>query len=176
MKNLLRTFVGVAALLLLSSLVMARGKADFDKFLKSATENVANYNTDAYYAKLEFTNKKTNEKKKFADFDEVDRFVYKLMQTDMLSHQLEELYGKWKEELKNAEETPEEETEASKKDVTAYLDKLMVLRKKNAEQVETMLDELFKKFPNKFTKEEKDYVLKNVKEYHDKHNLIKRNK
>jgi len=174
MKNLLKTFVGVTALLMLSSIAFARGKADFDKFLKGATDNVASYGTEAHYAKQEFTNKQTGEKKKFADFDDVDKHVYMTMQTDILSHQLEDLYNKWKEELKNAEDTPDDENEASKKDVTAYMDKLMALRKKNAEQVEKMVNDLFSKWPNKFTKEEKDYVLKNVQAYHDKHNLIKR--
>lgn len=174
MKNLFKTFTGIMALLLLASFAFARGKVDFDKFLKAATDNVANYPTETYYGKLEFTNKKTGEKKKFADFDEVDRYVYSVTQTEMLSHQLEELYNKWKEELKNAEETPDDANDASKKDVTQYMDKLMVLRKKNAEKVEQMTNELFNKWPNKFTKEEKEFVLKNLQEYHDKNNLIKR--
>lgn len=174
MRNIFKVFTGIVAFLLLTSLAFARDKADFDKFLKTATDNVANYPTKAHYDKMEFTNKKTNEKKKFADFDEVDRQVFIIMQTDSLSHQLEDLYNKWGEELKNAEETPDDENAASKKDVTAYMDKLMALRKKNAEKVEQMTNEMFNKFPDKFTKEEKEYILKAIQEYHDKNNLIKR--
>jgi hypothetical protein len=164
------------ALLLMASFAFARSKADFDKFLKTATDNVANYPTEAHYGKMEFTNKKTNEKKQFADFDEVDRRVYILMQLDLLSRQLEDLHSKWKEELKNAEETPDDANEASKKDVTVYLEKLLALRKQNAEKTEELANGLFKKFPDKFTKEEKDQVIKTMKEYHDKSNLIKRDK
>jgi hypothetical protein len=164
------------ALLLMASFAFARGKADFDKFLKTATDKIANYNSDKYYEKLEFSNSKTNEKKKFVDFDEIDRRVYILLQLDLLSRQLEDLHNKWKEELKNAEETPDDANEASKKDVTAYLEKLLVLRKQNAAKTEELANELFKKFPDKFTKEEKDQVLKTMKEYHDKSDLIKRDK
>lgn len=174
MKNLIKASIGIVTLCLLASFAFARGKVDFDKFLKSATDNAANYSSEKYYEKLEFTNKKTNEKKKFSDYDEVDRMVFMVMQCNSLSHQLENLYNVWKDELKNAEETPDDETEANKKDVTQYMEKLLELRKTNAVGVEKMVNDLFSKFPDKFTKEEKDYVLKSVTEYHDKHNLIKR--
>jgi hypothetical protein len=174
MKNLIRASVVAMAFFLLAGLGFARGKADFDKFLKAATDNVTNYSSEKFYEKLEFTNKKTGEKKKFSDFEEVDRLTFILMQCDTLSHQLEDLYNKWKEELKNAEETPDDANEASKKDVTEYMEKLLELRKTNAVKVEKMVNDLFSKFPDKFTKEEKDYVLKTLKEYHDKDNLIKR--
>jgi hypothetical protein len=174
MRNLLKASIVAVALVLLANCAFARSKADFNKFLKSSTDNVTNYGSKEFYEKLEFTNKKTGEKKKFADFDEVDRAVFMAMQSDQLSHQLEDLYNKWKEELKNAEETPDDENEASKKDVAQYLEKLLELRKTNAVQVEKMINDLFTKFPDKFTKEEKEYVLKTLTEYHDKHNLIKR--
>jgi len=174
MKNLLKASIGVVALCMLASFAFARGKADFNKFLKSSTDNVNNYSSKEYYEKLEFTNKKTGEKKKFSDFTEIDRSVFMAMQADLLSHQLEDLYNKWKEELKNAEETPDDENEASKKDVTQYMEKLFELRKKNAAGVEKMVNDMFSKFPDKFTKEEKEYVLKSITEYHDKHKLVPR--
>jgi len=174
MRNLLKASIGIVALFMLASFAFARGKADFNKFLKSSTEGVANYSSKEYYEKLEFTNNKTGEKKKFSDFSEVDRAVFMALQADQFSHQLEDLYNKWKEELKNAEETPDDENEASKKDVTQYLEKLFELRKKNAANVEKMVNDLFTKFPDKFTKEEKEHVLKSLTEYHDKHKLIQR--
>lgn len=162
--------------LLLVSSVFARSKQDFDKFLKAATDNAVKYSSETYYEKLEFTNKQTGEKKKFSDFSEVDRFVFMLMQCDVLSHEMEDLYNKWKEEFKNAEDTPDDENEASKKDVTQYMEKILDVRKKNAEKVEALIAELFKKWPDKFTKEEQEYITKNIRDYHDKNNLIKRNK
>lgn len=174
MKNMFKTFAGMVALLLLVGAASARPKADFDKFLKMMTDNVGKTAVEKTYDKVEFTNKKSGEKKKFVDFDEVDRQVFITMQTDLLSRELEDLYGKWKEELKSAEETPDDEKEASKKDVTEYLDKLFALRKKNAEQTESLLANLFKKWPDKFTQEEQDHISKSIKSYHDKSNLIKR--
>lgn len=174
MKNLVKAFLGIMAFLLLSNYVDARSKQDFDKFLKAATDNAVKYNSEAHYEKLEFINKQTGEKKKFSDFPEVDRFVFMLMQCDVISHEMEDLYNKWKEELKNAEDAPDDENEASKKDVTQYMEKLLAVRKKNAEKVEALVSELFKKLPDKFTKEEQEYIAKSIREYHDKNNLIKR--
>jgi len=171
-----KAYLSIMSLLFLVALVFGRDKSDFEKFLKNNVDRVENSVLEKSYEKLEFTNKKTGEKKKFSDFPEIDRAVYMLMQSDLLSREMEDLYNKWKEELKNAEETPDAESEAGKKDVTAYMEKLMVLRKKNAEQVEGLVDKIFKKWPDKFTKEEQDYTLKNIREYHDKSNLVKRKK
>lgn len=173
MKKLIMSF---CLIVFLASSVFARGKQDFDKFLKSATSNVTNYSSQKYYEKLEFTNKKTGQKKKFADFSEVDRFVLIVMQCDLLSHEMENLYNKWKEDLKTAEDTPDDESEAGKKEITQYMEKLLVLRKQNAENVERLVAELFKKWPDKFTKEEQEYVTKNIQQYHNKSDLIKRKK
>ena len=169
-----KVYLSIMALLLLVGLVFGRDKSDFEKFLKNSVNKVENCILEKSYDKLEFTNNKTGEKKKFSDFPEIDRSIYTFMQSDLLSREMEDLYNKWKEELKNAEETPDTKSEASKKDVTAYMEKLMVLRKKNAEQVEALVEKMFKKYPDKFTKEEQNYVLKTIREYHDKSNLIKR--
>lgn len=174
MKNLIRTSLGAMAFLLLVSSAVARSKQDFDKFLKTVTDNAIKYSSEAHYEKLEFTNKQTGEKKKFSDFAEVDRFVFILMQCDVLSHEMEDLYNKWKEELKNAEDAPDDENEANKKDIAQYMEKLLAVRKENSEKVEALVSELFKKWPDKFTKEEQEYITKSIKDYHDKNNLIKR--
>lgn len=174
MKTLLKSYLGVLTLLFLVGLATARDKKDFDRFLKSTQVNFDNTASEKFYENLEFTNNKTKEKKKFSDFSEVDRAVYILMQTDVLSHEMEDLYNKWKEELKTAEETPSDENEASKKDVTAYMEKLMELRIKNAEKVESLVANLFKKWPDKFTKDEQEYITKKIKEYHDKEKLVER--
>jgi hypothetical protein len=171
-----KAYVSILATLLLVGLVFGRDKADFDKFLKSNVDKVDNSVLEKSYEKIEFTNKKTGEKKKFTDFLKIDRYIYMLLQTDLLSREIEDLYNKWKEELKSAEETPDVENEASKKDIIEYMNKLMELRKKNAEQVEVLVEKIFKKWPDKFTKEEQDYILKTIREYHDKNSLVKRKK
>ena len=52
----------------------------------------------------------------------------------------------------------------------------MNLRKKNALKLESLAESIFEKWPDKFTKEEKEAILKALKEYNDKHQLIKREK
>jgi hypothetical protein len=131
-------------------------------------------NSAKFYANLEFANKKTGEKKKFSDFSELDRQVYTVMLLESFGHDMEELYNKWKEELAKAEDSPDDEKDASKKDIAEYMAKLTLLRKKNAERLESILDIMFKKWPEKFTEEEKSLTLKKIRDYHDKHKLIKR--
>src|SRR5581483_4390616 len=158
-----RSLLSLVTILLATGFVSARTKQDFDKFLKQTASQVENYPNEKYYESLEFTNPKTNEKKKFSDFPKVDRFIFMLIKCDTLSREMEDLYNKWDEELKKAEDTPDDASEASKKDVTNYMNKLMTLRKQNAEKVESMVGELFKQYPDKFTKEEQDYIIKSVR-------------
>jgi hypothetical protein len=175
MKNLVRTTLAFMAFLFAINLIAAE-KKDFEAVLTSLDKAIPNYHTDKFYEKHEFKNKKTGEVKKFSNFGELERAVFIFFQGDKLSHDLEGLYEKWQAELKSAEDKPEDEEDASKKDVEKYLEKLMVLRKKNAEKVESLIADLFKKWPDKFTDKEKDFILKNIKDYHNKNNLIKRDK
>ncbi|NIQ13501.1 MAG: hypothetical protein GTO02_03545, partial [Candidatus Dadabacteria bacterium] len=67
---------------------------------------IKNFNlvsSEKSYEKVEFVNSKTGEKKKFTDFDKIDRAIFILKNCDLFSHQMEDLYGKWKIELEDAD-------------------------------------------------------------------------
>lgn len=162
------------ALLFTATFVSGREKEDFEKVMKQTATASKDLSSAKYYENLEFSNKKTGEKKKFSDFSELDRQVFTVMLVENFGHDMEELYNKWKEELAKAEDKPDDENEASKKDIAEYMANLTLLRKKNAERLESLLDKMFKKWPDKFTEEEKSLTLKKVRDYHDKHKLIKR--
>jgi len=176
MKNLVRMTLACMAFLFAINLTLAAEKKDFEAVLTGLENAIPNYHSDKFYEKHEFKNKKTGAVKKFSDFNELERAVFIFFQGDKLSRDLEALYEKWQTELTIAEDKPEDEKDASKKDVEKYLEKLMDLRKKNAEKVESLMTDLFKKWPDKFTDKEKDFILKSIKDYHDKNNLIKRAK
>lgn len=177
MRTLLKASVAaVAFLCLFANISQAREKKDFDTYLKKVGKIVDQYSTDKYYDNQEFTNKTTNEKKKFTDFSEMERAFLKVFHGQTLAMDLGDVQDKWKEELKNAEETPDDAEEASKKDIEEFSAKLFELRQKNAVKLEGMLEGLFKKYSDKFTDEEKEFFMKNVKSYNDKNKLIKRDK
>lgn len=175
--NILRvSTVAMAFLLCFASLGVAREKKDFNNYLKNVEKIVDQYSTDKYFESQEFINKKTSEKKKFADFSEMERAILKIFHGQTLGVDLGDTQDKWKEELKNAEETPDSEDEASKKDVEEFSKKLFELRQKNAVKLEGLAAELFKKYPDKFTNDEKEFFMKTIKTYNDKNKLIKRDK
>jgi hypothetical protein len=172
--KILKTLFVCVALLFTATFVSGREKEDFEKVMKQTATASKDLSSAKYYENLEFSNKKTGEKKKFSDFSELDRQVFTVMLVENFGHDMEELYNKWKEELAKAEDKPDDENEASKKDIAEYMANLTLLRKKNAERLESLLDKMFKKWPDKFTEEEKSLTLKKVRDYHDKHKLIKR--
>jgi hypothetical protein len=175
--NILRvSTVAMAFLLCFANLGAAREKKDFNNYLKNVEKIVDQYSTDKYFENHEFTNKKTSENKKFADFSEMERAIMKIFHGQTLGTDLGDTQEKWKEELKNAEETPDSEDEASKKDVEEFSKKLFELRQKNAVKLEGLAAELFKKYPDKFTNDEKEFFMKTIKTYNDKNKLIKRDK
>jgi hypothetical protein len=53
---------------------------------------------------------------------------------------------------------------------------LFEIRQKNAVKLEGLAAELFKKYPDKFTNDEKEFFMKTIKAYNDKNKLIKRDK
>lgn len=175
MRNIFRVCL-VAFLCTFASLGEAREKKDFEGYLKNINKVIDQYSSDKYFESQDFVNKQTDEKKKFSEFGEMERAILKIFHGQTLSVDMGEAQDKWKEELKGAEETPDSDEEASKKDIEDYTKKLMEIRKKNAVKLEGMIEELYKKYPKEFTADEKEFFAKTIKSYNDKNKLIKRDK
>lgn len=176
MNHLLKFFFAIFVVSTCTSTGFCVEKKDYEEFVKKTDKTIKEYATEKYYDELKFTNKETGEQKSFKDFTPMQKFIFFVMRGTALDHELEEVYNKWKENLKSAEEKPGDDKEASKADLEKYMSNLMESRKKNAVKIEGLVSELFKKWPDEFTKEEKETFLKSLKEYHDKNNLIKREK
>ncbi len=153
---------------LLATPALSREKKDFEKVLKDYGTLINDYSKESHYDKYEFP-----KNKKFKDFSEPQRFALFILTGLTLNKSLEEMENHWLEELEKAEDMPAD-PEASKKDVKKYLDSLFELRKTNAVKLEGLIDDFLKKFPKELTEEEKGYLIKSVKDYHDKNKLIKR--
>lgn len=170
----LKILAALFLLPLLTTSAFGREKKDYDEVLKRFDNIISQYSTEKYYEDQEFKNKKTGVVKKFDDFTDVQKFTFFILSGISLHGSLEEMHNHWLEELNKAEETVSDPSEASKKDVQDYLRKLRDLRRKNAVKLEGLANEFFDKWPNEVTQEEKKFLLKTIQDYHDKHNLIKR--
>jgi hypothetical protein len=165
-------FLAVALLVpAIAATAFSKDKKEYEDHLKKLEYSVNNYSTEKYYDGYSFTNKKTGIKKKFKDFEELQKFLFFIMTGNVLDRELEDYGTKLKEDLASPDVAS---GDATKKDLRNYLEKLTDLRKSNAVKLEALIEELFTKWPDEFTKEEQDYISKSVREYHDKHNLIKR--
>ena len=158
--------------LLFAAVANAKDKKDYENYLSKATNSIENYANDKAYETYQFINKKTGEKKKFADFSEMDRLIFFVLRGNAIDHELEDTYYQWQEQLEKFDEN----SGMTKEELNSFLDKLFELRKRNAAKVENLVDKLFLKFPNEFTAEEKKYLTDSIREYHDKYNLVKRDK
>lgn len=167
-------FILICLAFLFMGNLAAREKEDFDKFLKRTATVSKDLSSSKYYESVELSNKKTGEKKKFSELSELDQHIYKIMLAESFGQEMEELYNKWMDELVNAEDKPDDAKHASKQDVAEYMSQLNLLRKKNAERLESLVETTFKKWPDKFTEEEKAFILKSIRDQHNKHKLIKR--
>jgi hypothetical protein len=174
--KLFKGLFSVLAVLVFANLTFAKSKKDFDHALNGVEVITKSFDTDKFYETIEFTNKKTNEKKKFSDFTPLQRSVFIVMQMDVINRSLGELYGKWEEELKKAKDKPDNPEEASKREIRIYLAKLLSCRKTAASKLETKMEDMFKKYPDDFTEEEQKHMLNMVHEYNDKNKLVERKK
>lgn len=154
--------------------VTSKSTAAYEQELTKLQFFLDNFDKPESYKAYEFVNKKTKETKKFSDFDDLRKHVFYLVQMDKFTAHLEKLQNKWTEELEAIDPTVNKSGIATQQDVKKFLNQLFELRKKTAVTYEKFLDRMFTKFPKDFTDKEKLYIMKSVKEYHDKMELIDR--
>jgi len=156
------------------NLHQVRSKAEYESELKDLTKFLGNFSNEDFYKNYNFVHKKTGEKKKFSDFDELHKKIFYLMQIEKLTFKLENLKKQWQKELDFIDPTVDDPAIAKKDDIEKYIQQISILREKTARDYEDFIHGLFKKFPDDFTEDEKKYILKKVTSYHDKNKLIER--
>ena len=125
---------------------------------------IENYQKDEFHENL--FKKEEKIKKKFKGLAPLEKRSYILIFCINAISILDNLSNAWEDELKQAGEGTE--TEASKEDVQKYLDTLLELRKENIAKTEEFAVQLFKDFPDNFTKEEQEFALKKLKDFRAK--------
>lgn len=167
---MMKKLFAVFCLLALPLLAMAH---DYKTELEQIKEAVQTFDSEKAYESFNFKNKKTNEVKKIGELSEVDKVVFYFFQGDRLTTSLEETEKKWKASFDKLDAAKEKD---KAEEVKKSLDELKELRKLLATRLEAFTESLFKKFPDAFTAEEKEYINKQMREYHDKNKLIERKK
>jgi hypothetical protein len=153
------------ALLSATSLQQPFNIMEYQKELNKFKEASDNLTNEAYYNTSWFKHKKTGEIKKFTTLTNLEKNVFYIQQAEKITIEFTKTQQKWEKELENHDETS---------DMGKLLLELVILRKAHALKYEQMLDLMFKKFPDDFTEEEKQFISNRVKKYHDDNKLIRR--
>ena len=120
-------------------------------------------NPDFYYKRVTFRNR-AGKVIKFKDLSEFEKSIFYITQGNKLTNTLAKLEFLWKIESARLPDI----------NVKKYLGELTDLRKDTAVKYEDVIEGIFKKFPKEIPEQERDLFLKEIRELHDKHNLVKR--
>jgi hypothetical protein len=139
----------------------ATEKTAFESTLTKLKSNLENFQDNKFQESLI---KKEEDKKKFKNLSELEKKTYTLIFGIEINAKLTNLHSIWQEELKKATDDCEE-IEANKEEIQKYIDELLEIRKDYAVKVEEVAVQLFKDYPNNFTKEEQEFTLKKLKDF-----------
>jgi hypothetical protein len=168
---------------------------DYEKVLKYYTDWSDNLTNPDHWKKTTFTNKETKKVRKFPELSEFEKQIFYFMSAEKLTNQMKQMAAYWQAELKKfdkktgeklrlnlrgvQEDEKEKERlarEATKAEVEGYCNQLLALRKKTAARFEAMGEKLFATYKDKFTKEEGEQIMKQIRDFHDQEKLIERKK
>jgi hypothetical protein len=159
--------------------------ADYENALnkyKKATKEAFDFAT---WKEVELTNKKTKEKITFEKLSTLEKHVFCVSVGNRLMTEMGLLSGFWNAEADKFKdpnhkliplekvEKPEQKA-AELKDVEKYQKQLQELRQSFATNFETYLTKFFKAFKDDIPEKEREFYLKQIREYHDKEKLIER--
>jgi hypothetical protein len=146
--------------------------AEYKKALGDLTTWAKKLDDEDFYDKQwTFKNKETGEEKPFKSFDKVDKRMFMLATAQRLSSHLGALNEDWEKELKKAAEGPsdgKDDSIATQAEIKQFIADLANLRKVQAAKWEEMAQAMFKDYPDKFTKEEKEFYLKQIRTLKEK--------
>jgi len=151
-------------------------KTDYKYALKKIENIIKNFSNEDFYKNHTFIHKKTGEHKKIEDFSDLKKNVLFLITIRKLTGFMEKLQNIWNKELESVDPKVEDPKLANKSDIEGFIKELFELRKRAAEKYETFAEELFNNFPDDFSKEEKNFIMDDIRDYNDKHKLIERKK
>jgi hypothetical protein len=143
-----------------------RKNTEYKKVLKDMNTWVSKLdNVEFYNEQFSFKNRETGKEKAFKEFEKLDQRMFMLTSAQKLSGHLGFLQDAWEKELKKAPATGDgkDDSVASKEEVQKYIDQIKEVRKAEVKKWEEMAQAVFKDFPDKFSKQEQEFYLKQVR-------------
>lgn len=152
-------------------------KKEYDRALKHYTEWKNKFNDLDYWKSVTLTRVSDKKEYKVKDLEEFDRQAFFLSNLRRCTFEMTRLHGFWHKELVQYMIMPPlQDGVPTVDELTAYIEKLTTLRKEAAATLEAYAEKFVKDNPSKFTKEEREQLLKSIKDYHDEQKLIERKK
>ena len=183
----MRKTLSIAIILTAASFVLGqvvsteRTIGDYKKDLEKANRHFKEVNNPDTFKNYQFKNKKTGDVTNFEDLPKFDQRIFFLFQKIKLEDNLKNLQISWVANYKklNADSDKGKANDpytapAKAMHVSNALDKLFELRKQMAVETEKTMEKVFKDFPDKFEKKEMEFSLKQLKEMHDREELVSR--
>lgn len=147
----------------------------YEETLKNYTSWHKNLSTPEFYKKFKWEIDK--EDKNFSDLTDFEKNQFYLVQGLKLTRELHILSLAWQNELnwlKSGRIGNLTEDSATAEDVAAFQARLLVLRKALAPDLEKLMDDIFEKHKEEISKKERDFLKKQVVNFHNTNKLIER--
>ena len=149
----------------------------FDKSLDDTYKNYIarsnNFSNPAFFSEFKFRDKINNKIIQFSSMPDLDKTVFYILEGEKISLELKNVESAWRTIMVNVLKTPNKDIDI--KTLESYIVKLRELRKKHAKEYENFVEKAFNANSDKIPQEERDFLLKNIKKWNDKENLINRN-
>lgn len=155
-----------------------RYKNGYEEAKKRADE----LTSDKAFEAMKFKDKKTGKVLTFTELPDFQQKVILITALEKETKALTSRYDEWAEDLGGLKKAEGEKLSekldetANHTDVAHYKDKLLTLRKEVAVKYEAAAVAFFEKYSEKFTKEETQGYLAQMRRYHDTQKLIERKK
>lgn len=150
-------------------------KADYERALKHYGEWSDKYDDEAFWSNVVLKRVKDGKEFKLKGITDFEKKNFYFSNLQRLGNEMTSLDGSWAIELDQYKTTPLKHANAP---TVEFLGKCIVnlttLRKTSAVKLENYGEKFFLEFKDKFGDEEREQVMKQIREFHDANKLVER--
>lgn len=131
------------------------------------------------WKQFEIISKKNGQKNKFSILNNIEKKTFIIMLSQQITVDMAKMQSGWEHELdlyKNPEYKSDNPKVSKPKDIEEFIRKLLIIRKKHAENIEKFTDEFVEEFKTEITEPEAKVMVNKIKQFHDSFNLVERKK
>lgn len=157
---------------------------DYETFYNKMENMTKDFTSFDSWADISFKNKTTNKTIDWKDISDYEKTMFCLTMAERATLYFTEINNFWQKELEKFDkpgfqiiskpDAKDKQKPALKENVQLYVNKLLALRKKFALEYENFAVKSFEKYKKEIPEFERTKILKDIRDYHDKHNLIER--